>query len=121
MGTDERLALALQYSSADLRGAPFASALNQHTGRVYDLRGTRMPVESTTASAYALLSEAGLLQCGPRTAHRPEVPHVPVMQAVLDLLGMPVAPEVGSGARADDPLSLPGIARRHASLGRRGL
>jgi transposase len=43
------------------------------------------------------------------------------MQAVLDPLGMPVATDVVSGDRADDPLYLPCIARLQASLGRRGL
>ena len=43
------------------------------------------------------------------------------MQAVLDPLGMPLATDVVSGERADDPLYLPCIARVQASLGRRGL
>src|SRR5712691_2144450 len=43
------------------------------------------------------------------------------MQAVLDPFGMPVATDVVSGERADDPLSIPCIARVQASLGRRGL
>src|SRR5712691_4839414 len=43
------------------------------------------------------------------------------MQAVLDPFGMPVATDVVSGERADDPLYIPCIARVQASLGRRGL
>jgi len=43
------------------------------------------------------------------------------MQAVLDPLGMPLATDVVSGERADDPLYLPCIARVQASLGRHGL
>jgi transposase len=43
------------------------------------------------------------------------------MQAVLDPLGMPLATDVVSGERADDPLYLPCIARVQASVGRRGL
>jgi transposase len=43
------------------------------------------------------------------------------MQAVLDPLGMPLATDVVSGNRADDPLYVPCIARVQASLGRRGL
>jgi hypothetical protein len=49
--TDDRLALVLQHVSDDRRGAQFESALNRHTVRVYDLRGERMHVDSTTASA----------------------------------------------------------------------
>src|SRR5215467_4515620 len=43
------------------------------------------------------------------------------MQAVLDPLGMPLATDVVSGERADDPLYVPCIARVQASVGRRGL
>src|SRR5437870_5244333 len=43
------------------------------------------------------------------------------MQAVLDPLGMPLATDVVSGNRADDPLYVPCIERVQASLGRRGL
>jgi transposase len=46
---------------------------------------------------------------------------VKVMQAVLDPLGMPLATDVVSGERADDPLYLPCIERVRASLDRRGL
>src|SRR6516162_6664267 len=43
------------------------------------------------------------------------------MQAVLDPLGMPLATDVVSGERADDPLYMPCIARVQASVGRHGL
>ncbi len=43
------------------------------------------------------------------------------MQAVLDPLGMPVATDVVSGERADDPLSIPCIKRVQQSVGRHGL
>ena len=119
--TDDRLALVLQHVSDDMRWAQFASALNQHTVRVYDLSCDRIHVDSTTARSYALVSEAGLFQCGHSKDHRPDLPQVKVMQAVLDPLGMPVATDVVSGERADDPLYIPCIARLQESLGRRGL
>ena len=119
--TDDRLELVLQHVSDDLRWAQFESALNQHTVRVYDLSGARIHVDSTTASAYTLVSEAGLFQFGHSKDHRPDLPQVKVMQAVLDPLGMPVATDVVSGDRADDPLYLPCITRLQASLGRREL
>ena len=50
--------------------------------------------------------------------HRPQVK---VMLAALDPLGLPVAPDVGPGQRADDPLYVPAITRVRASLARRGL
>jgi transposase len=43
------------------------------------------------------------------------------MLATLDPLGMPVAVDVGSGQRRDDPLYRPIIDRVRASLGRTGL
>ncbi|HZC00864.1 MAG TPA: hypothetical protein VE844_05745, partial [Gammaproteobacteria bacterium] len=49
------------------------------------------------------------------------MPQVKVMQAVLDPLGIPLATDVVSGERADDPLSVPCIARVQQRLGRSGL
>jgi transposase len=119
--TDDRLALVLQYVSDDMRWAQFESALNQHTVRVYDLSCERIHVDSTTVSSYATVSDAGLFQFGHSKDHRPALPQVKVMQAVLDPLGMPLATDVVSGESADDPLYLPCIVRLQESLGRRGL
>src|SRR5262249_5437893 len=52
---------------------------------------------------------------------RPLLPQVKVIQAVLDPLGMPLATDVVSGERADDPLYIPCIERVQASMGRHGL
>jgi transposase len=118
---DDRLAIVLQRLPDDTRWAAFASALHQHTVRVYALPTARVHVESTRASADTTVTEHGLLPCGHSTEDRPDLPHVTVMQAVRDPLGMPLATEVVSGARADAPLSVPGIQRVQASRGRRGL
>ena len=80
-----------------------------------------MHVDSTTASAYASVSEEGLFQFGHSKDYRPDLPQVKVMQAVLDPLGMPLATDVVSGERADDPLYVPCIERVQQSLGRSGL
>ena len=119
--TDERLDIVLRHFSDDSRWAQFESRLNQHTVRVYDLSTERVHVDSTTASAYARVSEEGLLQFGHSKDHRPDLPQVKVMQAVLDPLGMPLATDVVSGERADDPLYVPCIKRVQQSLGRSGL
>jgi transposase len=119
--TDDRLAMVLRRFSDDTRWAAFASALHQHTVRVYDLQAQRVHVESPSARAYAPVTEGGLFQVGHRKDDRPDLPQVKVMQAVLDPLGMPLATEVVSGERADDPLSMPCIERVQASLGRHGL
>jgi transposase len=102
--TDDRLEIVLRRLSEDTRWAPFESALNQSTVRVYDLSTARVHVDSTSASVYATVSEGGLFQFGHSKDDRPDLPQVKVMQAVLDPLGMPLATDVVSGERADDPL-----------------
>src|SRR3989449_5679902 len=119
--TDDRLEIVLRRLSDDTRWAAFESALNQHTVRVYDLSTARVHVDSTSASAYATVTEGGLFQFGHSKDYRPDLPQVKVMQAVLDPLGMPLATDVVSGERADDPLYVPCIARVQKSLGRGGL
>jgi transposase len=119
--TDDRLEIIVRRLSCDESWNAFESALNHHTVRVYDLASERVHVDSTSASTYATVSEGGLFQFGHSKDHRPDLPQVKVMQAVLDPLGMPVATDVVSGERADDPLYLPCIERVRASLDRRGL
>jgi transposase len=119
--TDDRLQIVLRRLSDDARWAQFESRLNQHSVRVYDLSTERIHVDSTTASAYASVSEGGLFQFGHSKDYRPDLPQVKVMQAVLDPLGMPLATDVVSGERADDPLYIPCIERVQQSLGRSGL
>src|SRR2546421_8555901 len=116
-----RLEIVLRRLSDDTRWAAFESALNQYTVRVYDLSTARVHVDSTSASVYATVSEGGLFQFGHSKDDRPDLPQVKVMQAVLDPLGMPLATDVVSGERADDPLYMPCIARVQASVGRHGL
>jgi transposase len=119
--TDDRLEIVLRQLSDDSRWAPFESHLNQHTVRVYDLSTERVHVDSTTASAYASVTEEGLFQFGHSKDHRPDLPQVKVMQAVLDPLAMPLATDVVSGEHADDPLYIPCIERVQQSLERSGL
>ena len=119
--TDDRLEIVLRRLSDDTRWAAFESALNQHTVRVYDLSTARVHVDSTSASAYATVTAGGLFQFGHSKDYRPDLPQVKVMQAVLDPLGMPLATDVVSGERADDPLYVPCIERVQTSVGRRGL
>src|SRR5262244_1003033 len=119
--TDDRLEIVVRGLSDDTRWAAFESALNQHTVRVYDLSTARVHVDSTSASVYATVSEGGLFQLGHSKDHRPDLPQVKVIQAVLDPLGMPLATDVVSGERADDPLYIPCIERVQASMGRHGL
>jgi transposase len=118
--TDDRLEIVLRRLSDDVRWVQLENSLNLHTVRVYDLSTERIHVDSTTASAYTSVSEGGLFQFGHSKDYRPDLPQVKVMQAVLDPLGMPLATDVVSGERADDPLYVPGIERVQQSLGRSG-
>jgi transposase len=119
--TDDRLESVLRGLHDDARWTAFEAALNQHTVRVYELSTERIHVDSTSASAYTTVTDEGLFQFGHSKDHRPDLPQVKVMQAVLDPLGMPLATDVVSGERADDPLYVPCIKRVQASLGRHGL
>jgi len=119
--SDDRLEIVLLALSDDARWEAFESALNGHLLRVYDLSPERVRLDSTSASGYWTVTEDGLLQFGHSKDHRPDLPQVKVMLATLDPLGMPLATDVVSGERADDPLYIPSITRVRASLGRRGL
>jgi len=117
---EDRLEIVLRRLRDDPRWAAFASALNPHTVRVYDRSTARGHSASTSARVYATVSEGGLGQFGHSKDERPDVPQGTVRQAVLDPLGMPLATEGVAGERADAPLSMPGIARGQASVGRHG-
>jgi transposase len=119
--SDDRLAGVLTRLSDDQRWTEFEAALNQRTIRVYDLRPTCVRVDSTSASSYGAVSAEGLLQFGHSKDHRPDLPQLKVMQAVLDPLGMPVATQVVSGEKADDPLYVPAIRQVRQGLGQQGL
>src|SRR2546422_2870641 len=62
--TDDRLEIILRRLSHDERWEAFESALNERTVRVYDLATERVHVDSTSASAYATVSDGGLFQFG---------------------------------------------------------
>jgi len=118
---DDRLADVLRDLSDDDRWRQFEQALNGQLLRVYDLRPRIVRLDSSTASSYASVTQDGLLQFGHSKDHRPDLPQLKVMLASLDPLGLPLATEVLSGQRADDPLYLPAVARVRVSLGQRGL
>src|SRR5216684_2427538 len=118
---DDRLADVLRHLSDDERWRAFEQELTGQVVRVYDLQADCVRLDSTTASSYGAVSEDGLLQWGHSKDHRPDLPQLKVMLATLDPLGMPLATEVLSGERADDPLYVPAIARVRACLNTAGL
>ena len=118
---DDRLADVLEYLSNDERWRAFEQELTGHLVRVYDLHADCVRLDRTTVSRYGAVSEDGLLQLGHSKDHRPDLPQLKIMLATLDPLGLPLATEVLSGERADDPLYLPAIARVRACLNTPGL
>ena len=72
-------------------------------------------------SGYWTVTEEGLFQYGHSKDHRPDLPQLKVMVSTLDLMGMPLAIQVLSGERADDPLYVPAIQQVSQSLGEHGL
>jgi transposase len=119
--TDDRLASVLRLLSDDAGWISFERALTRSTLRVYDLRPSRVRVDTTTSSGYWKVTEEGLFQFGHSKDHRPDLAQLKVLLATLDPLGMPLACDVLSGERADDPLYLPAITRVRSTLGERGL
>jgi len=119
--TDDRLASVLRMLSDDAAWTSFERALTRDTLRVYDLRPARVRIDTTTSSGYWQVTEDGLFQLGHSKDHRPDLPQLKVLLATLDPLGMPLATDVLSGQRADDPLYLPAIARVRGGLMQRGL
>lgn len=89
--TDDRLEIALDELSDDVRWAGFETALNRRTVRVYDLKPKCVRLDGTTVSGYWRVTEDGLFQLGHSRCHRPDLPQLKVMQAALDPLGMPLA------------------------------
>jgi transposase len=119
--TDDRLAVVLDKMSDDGKWSDFEAALNRRTLRVYNLERKCVRLDSTTANGYWEVTEDGLFQFGHSKDHRPDQPQVKVMLSTLDPMGMPVAVQVVSGEKADDPLYLPAVEQVRRGLEQRGL
>jgi transposase len=119
--SDDRLGIVLDALSDDAPWRAFERELNRRTVRVYNLKRSRVRVDSTTASGYWTVTEDGRFQFGHSKDHRPDLPQLKVMLSALDPLGMPLATQVVSGERADDPLYIPAIQQVRESLGEHGL
>ena len=119
--SDDRLEDALYILSDDTRWEAFEGALNRRILRVYELSLERVRLDSTSASGYWSVNSEGLFQFGHSKDRRPDLPQVKVMLSSLDPLGLPMAVDVLSGNRADDPLYIPAVHRVRKGLKRRGL
>lgn len=119
--SDDRLGIGLDELSDDEKWRAFECDLNRRTVRVYNLKQSRVRVDSTTASGYWTVTEDGRFQFGHSKDHRPDLPQLKVMLSALDPLGLPLATQVVSGERADDPLYIPAIQQVSESLDEHGL
>jgi transposase len=81
--SDDRLSIVLDALSDDQKWQRFEAALTRQIVRVYNLKPTRVRVDSTTASGYWTVSEEGLFQLGYSKDHRPDLP-----QRKRDALGL---------------------------------
>jgi len=119
--SDDRLGIVLDALSDDERWSAFEADLSQRLIRVYALQPGLVRLDSTTASGHWTVTEEGLFQFGHSKDHRPDLPQVKVMVAALDPMGAPLAVQVMSGERADDPLYVPAIQQVSRSLQEHGL
>ena len=119
--SDDRLEAVLGYLSKDEPWHRFEEELGGHLIRVYDLGAERVRLDPTTVSGYCGVTEEGLFQWGHSKNKRPDLVQVKIMLATLDPLGLPVATEVLSGEKADDPLYVPAIKRVRETLVTTGL
>ena len=119
--TDDRLADVLRLLADDEKYRTFEQELMGQLLRIYALEASCVRLDTTTVSSYADVSEEGLLQLGHSKDHRPDLPQVKIALATLDPFGVPLASEVLSGEKADDPVYAPLLDRVHQGLGRAGL
>src|SRR5213592_3530888 len=117
--TDDRLATVLDSLGIAECWVAFERARNQSGLRGYDLQERAVRVDTTTAAAS--VTPEGMCQLGHSKDHRPDLPQVKIAMAVLDPLGWPLTTTVVAGQTADDPLSLPEIAKVRQTAQRTGL
>ncbi len=119
--SDDRLESLLRYLSQDKNWQSFEEQLSRSIIRVYPLSLEQVRLDSTTGSSYCGVNTEGLFQWGHSKDHRPDLAQVKIMLSTLDPLGMPVATEILSGDKADDPLYMPAVKRLRSTLRRSGL
>jgi transposase len=119
--SDDRLGIILDRLADAEKWNAFESDINRRTIRVYNLKPSRVRVDSTTVSGYWTVTEGGLFQYGHSKDHRPDLPQLKVMLSALDPMGMPVATQVVSGECADDKLYIPAIQQVSDSMDEHGL
>jgi transposase len=119
--TDDRLEAVLRYLDSDHNWYSFEEELGGSLLQVYNITPERVRMDSTTVSSHCGVNPEGLFQWGHSKDHRPDLAQVKIMLSTLDPLGMPIATEILSGEKADDPLYIPAIDKVRSTLKKSGL
>jgi len=119
--TDDRLADALRYFSDNENWETMEIRMGRHAIRIYELPGPGI-VRLDATSASVTHDEEGhtLFRRGWGKKGKTEV-QFKTMLSTIDPLGLPIAVDVVSGEKSDDPLYLPIYRRSKAILGKEGL
>ena len=104
--TDDRLARILKILNDDTLWFKIEQDLSRDSIRAYDLRVDTLRLDATSASVNHDPEKHTLFKVG-RTKQNTYLPQFKLMMGTLDPLGLPIATDVVSGEKADDPLYLP--------------
>ena len=118
--SDDRLSHLLKHLSKAAYWHQIEHDLNARSMEVYPLPQDVIRCDATTVSGDHEVTAGGLVQFG-HSKDDPTRPQIKVMIGSLDPLGMPLATDVVSGARADDGLYLPISERIRTGLPTPGL
>ena len=116
--TDDRLTNLLAYLSKKSAWHRVEHDFSQSVIEIYDLETNTFRVDATTISGHH--QKSLLFQFG-KSKSNPNLRQIKLMIASLDPLSMPVACDLVSGEKADDPLYIPCIDRVRSTIGKTGL
>ena len=119
--SDDRLGNLLRRFSDDEAWQAIEQALWQATMVVYNLPLNGVRFDATTGSGHHQPQEGGMMQHGHSKDRRPDLSQLKIMAAAAEPTGYPIAADVVSGERADDPLYVPIYRRVRTILDREGL
>src|SRR5262245_22688399 len=118
--SDDRLSHLLKHLSKPAYWHAIERDLHERSIEIYDWSQDVIRCDATTVAGDHEVTEEGLVQFG-HSKDDPARPQIKVMRGSLDPLGMPLAPDVVSGERADAGLYLPSSERIRTGLQTSGL
>ncbi|NKQ35491.1 MAG: IS1634 family transposase [Chloroflexi bacterium] len=119
--TDDRLADTLRDLSDDEAWENIERQVGRHVMRVYELPEPEcVRLDATSGAVAHNEKEHTLFKRGWGKNGKTEV-QFKIMLSTIDPMGLPIAVDVISGDKADDPLYLPSYRRSRVILGKKGL